>query len=65
MVNCQRCGKCCIIEGVPCRYLIKLPNGRTICRIYKQRARDNWYPFKIRKGVYCVKVGTRGTKCLN
>ena len=36
-------GKCCflIIDGkqskVPCRYLIRLPSGKTLCRIYKTR----------------------------
>lgn len=38
---CLMCGRCCykIVDGkeVKCRYLVKLPNGKTLCRIYKTR----------------------------
>jgi hypothetical protein len=44
MVDCKRCGKCCyrliktgIITNEKCKYLIILKNGRTLCRIYKNR----------------------------
>lgn len=38
---CNRCGQCCYYmkNGKPtkCRFLIKLPSGNTLCRIYKKR----------------------------
>jgi hypothetical protein len=38
---CLRCGECCYfeIEGKrhKCKYLVKFPNGKTICKIYKTR----------------------------
>ena len=40
---CRRCGICCFFKEdekttkKPCRYLIRLKSGRTLCRIYKNR----------------------------
>ena len=42
---CKRCGRCChLVDPVTkrpgiktCRFLIKTPGGRTLCRIYKNR----------------------------
>lgn len=40
-VICLRCGQCCyfIIEGVThkCNHLVRLSNGKTLCRVYKTR----------------------------
>lgn len=54
---CNRCGKCChfVIEGRlrACKFLVKLPGGKTLCRIYnaKDRLGREIYP-----GVYCNKI---------
>jgi len=58
MTECQRCGKCChfIDENNQlrkCRYLIKLPSGKTLCRVYRNR-------FKVT----IAKVGDKVAKCL-
>lgn len=49
---CKRCGKCChwIAEGkvIKCKYLIKLSNDRTLCRIYKNRK-----GYIMSKGMIC------------
>ena len=42
MVVCVRCGKCCWIPDKggklkPCKFLIKLKSGKTLCRIYNMR----------------------------
>jgi hypothetical protein len=42
MVECQRCGKCCHYVGQDgkvrkCKYLISLPSGKTLCRVYRNR----------------------------
>lgn len=38
---CTRCGRCChyMKNGklTKCRFLIRLPSGKTLCRIYKKR----------------------------
>lgn len=38
---CRRCGFCChiVVDGkiIKCKNLIKLSNGKTICRIYNHR----------------------------
>ena len=36
-IRCKRCGKCCIIEGTPCRYLSYFRNGTTYCKIWNRR----------------------------
>lgn len=40
-IKCLRCGKCChhIDNGQikKCKFLIKLPNGKTLCRVYSTR----------------------------
>jgi len=41
-IVCKRCGNCCHHvndEGkvVKCKHLVKLANGKTLCRIYKKR----------------------------
>jgi hypothetical protein len=33
MTDCKRCGQCCL----NCRYLIRLPDNTTLCRIYARR----------------------------
>jgi len=42
-IICKRCGDCChlYIDGqkIPCRFLIKLKSGKTLCRIYKKKQR--------------------------
>jgi hypothetical protein len=39
--KCLRCGQCCHypIQGIltPCRFLKKLPDGKTRCGVYKTR----------------------------
>jgi len=47
MGDCNRCGKCCFYpiaknsDGSllmkPCKHLIQLASGKTLCRIYKKR----------------------------
>jgi hypothetical protein len=38
---CQRCGRCChyIKDGrlKACKHLIRLPSGRTLCRVFAKR----------------------------
>jgi hypothetical protein len=38
---CLRCGQCCHYEFGgkvrKCHHLVKLPNGKTLCRIYNRR----------------------------
>jgi hypothetical protein len=36
---CNRCGICCVIPGInrPCKHLIRLESGKTICRVYRTR----------------------------
>lgn len=40
---CNRCGQCCYLlrnelpSDIPCKYLIKLKSGKTLCRIYRNR----------------------------
>jgi len=50
---CVNCGKCCyyIKDGVlkKCKHLVKLSNGKTLCRVYKTRLGR-----EIDKGVYCT-----------
>lgn len=42
MIECLRCGKCCILENKHrCRYLITFSNGKTACLVYKRRIRGN------------------------
>jgi hypothetical protein len=45
MIICKRCGKCChyLYHGkeYKCRFLVKLPDGTTVCRIYKNRIGTN------------------------
>jgi hypothetical protein len=41
-LKCLRCGKCCYFpdknnELRKCRNLVKLPSGKTLCRIYNKR----------------------------
>jgi len=38
-VFCRNCGKCCIIPltGKPCKHLVRLKSGKTLCRVYKTR----------------------------
>lgn len=40
-MSCNRCGQCCYYycEGkrLPCKHLVKLRSGRTLCRIYRTR----------------------------
>lgn len=40
-IICKRCGKCCFVQstGKPCKFLVKLSNNKTCCRIYNQRDR--------------------------
>ena len=42
-IICKRCGRCChfIVDGVKkkCKYLVKLKEGRTYCKIYNNRKR--------------------------
>lgn len=39
--KCLRCGRCCYYlknkKLTRCRFLVKLPSGRTLCRNYKKR----------------------------
>lgn len=41
--NCMRCSCCCMMiidnkqSDIPCKYLVKLSSGRSVCRIYKSR----------------------------
>lgn len=45
MIKCLRCGQCCYLQdpetglmtSTPCPYLIFLKNGKTKCRIYRNR----------------------------
>lgn len=41
MIKCLQCGKCCykLVKGKleKCKFLIKLKEGKTICRIYNNR----------------------------
>jgi len=46
MSACLRCGLCCFLKIKqdddsiilkPCKHMIRLPSGRTLCRIYKSR----------------------------
>ena len=39
MIKCLKCGKCCFIKesNKYCKYLIRLKNGKTLCRIYNNR----------------------------
>lgn len=41
VVSCLRCGLCChyYFDGVlkPCKYLVRLPSGRSLCRVYRRR----------------------------
>ena len=52
--TCQRCGKCCMLRNVdgsvikPCKFLVKLKNGKTLCRIYKKRI-----GVKLDEGFWC------------
>lgn len=43
MAICKRCGACChlYLDGkkIPCRFLVTLNNGKTLCRIYKRKER--------------------------
>jgi hypothetical protein len=45
---CRRCGRCCVsatrvkgrmvmLPGLPCKYLVRLPQGPAACQIYEQR----------------------------
>ena len=39
---CLRCGACCflVVDGVrsvPCKHLVRLSSGKTLCRVYNQR----------------------------
>ena len=42
-IKCLLCGKCChlIIDGkqskIPCKHLVRLKSGKTLCRVYKTR----------------------------
>jgi uncharacterized cysteine cluster protein YcgN (CxxCxxCC family) len=42
-IKCNRCGKCCTlwIDGkhttIPCKHLIRLKNGKTLCRVFNKR----------------------------
>ena len=54
MPECLRCGKCCYLNnnGVQfskCKYLLILKNGKTLCRIYKNRL-----GVEIAKGHFCT-----------
>lgn len=68
-IICKRCGLCChiIIDGrlsnKHCRFLIKLPNGRTVCRIYMA---ENRIGHDIGNGNFCHnrrKVGVNYKGC--
>lgn len=41
MTSCNRCGKCChvLVDGklIKCKHLVKLSNGKTLCRHYNNR----------------------------
>ena len=58
MIACLRCGKCCYykIDGKikKCKHLVKLPNGKTLCRIYKKRLGTIIDKTKDGKVVRCV-----------
>ena len=39
--QCRRCGRCCYVlkdgKWVKCRYLVKLSNGKSLCRTYNNK----------------------------
>ena len=39
--KCERCGKCCHYykdsKVKPCQFLVRLPGGKTLCRVYETR----------------------------
>ena len=41
LVACLRCGLCChyYLDGVlkHCKHLVRLPSGRSLCRVYRRR----------------------------
>ena len=54
IITCNRCGACCIPvtpDGIKrkCRFLISLANGKTLCRIYRNRI--GTIVFKDDKGI--------------
>ena len=42
-VSCLRCGRCCFIlvggklSNIPCKHLVRLKSGKSLCRIYSSR----------------------------
>jgi hypothetical protein len=47
--KCLRCGACCVLpSGKDCRYLKRLPDKTTLCRIYYRR-----YNKEIGEGQTC------------
>jgi hypothetical protein len=49
--KCIMCGKCChyILDGklVKCKHLVRLPSGKTLCRIYKTRLGTSIGPGRV------------------
>jgi len=67
--KCLRCGQCChyYIDGVvfPCRYLLKLENGKTLCTNYKDRIGTDIYQY-VRDGkLVTVTCGQRDAVDIN
>jgi len=57
--GCLRCGKCChyinkLGVKTACQYLIKLPTGTTLCRVYKTRLGRRVGIGENGKPVYCA-----------
>jgi len=54
----MRCGRCCHFEIKgqikKCKYLVKLPSGKTLCRIYKTRLGKVLFQIDKDKRVVCV-----------
>ena len=59
LAECVRCGLCCHHTrtnqkgedylGEPCKFLIKLKSGKTLCRVYRNRLDK-----EIEKGYFCT-----------
>ena len=58
MVTCKQCGLCChfLADGKyrKCKHLIKLGNGKTLCRIYNKRLGTIIYKTKDGQLFHCI-----------